>query len=82
MIQQSHSWACLEKTTIQKEGATPVSTASLFTIVKHENNQNAHQKRRHKEDMVHKHNGILLSQKKGRNAICSNTDDPRDCHTE
>ena len=36
-----------------------------------------------KEDVVHIYNGILLSHKKERNnAICSNTDGPRDCHTE
>ena len=35
-----------------------------------------------KEDVVCIYNGILLSQKKWDNAICSNTDEPRDCHTE
>ena len=36
-----------------------------------------------KEDMVHIYNGILLSHKKEwNNAICSNMDGPRDCHTE
>ena len=36
-----------------------------------------------KEDVVHIHNGILLSHKKEQNnAICSNIDGPRDCHTE
>ena len=35
-----------------------------------------------KEDMVHTYNGILLSHKKEHNAICSNIDGPRDCHTE
>ena len=33
--------------------------------------------------MVHMYNGILLSHKKEQNnAICSNMDRPRDCHTE
>ena len=33
--------------------------------------------------MVHTYNGILLSHKKERNnAICSDMDGPRDCHTE
>ena len=33
--------------------------------------------------MVHVYNGILLShQKQKNNAICSNTDATRDCHTE
>ena len=36
-----------------------------------------------KEDVVYIYNGILLSHKKERNnAICSNMDGPRDCHTE
>ena len=36
-----------------------------------------------KEDVVHIYNGILLSHKKEQdNAICSNMDGRRDCHTE
>ena len=36
-----------------------------------------------KEDVTHIYNGILLSHKKEwNNAICSNMDGPRDCHTE
>ena len=37
-----------------------------------------------KEDAVHIYNGILLNHKKKKiiNAICSNMDGPRDCHTE
>ena len=36
-----------------------------------------------KEDVVHIYNGILLSHKEEQNnAICSNMDGPRDCHTE
>ena len=35
-----------------------------------------------KEDVVCTHNGMLLSHKKESNAICSNMDGPRDCHTE
>ena len=35
------------------------------------------------EGVVHIYNGILLSHKKeGNNAICSNVDATRDCHTE
>ena len=35
------------------------------------------------EDVVHIYDGILLSNKKEQNnAICSNMDGPRDCHTE
>ena len=36
-----------------------------------------------KEDVVHIYNGILLShEKEQNNAICSNMDGPRNCHTE
>jgi len=36
-----------------------------------------------KKDGVHRYNGILFSHKKEwNNAICSNMDGPRDCHTE
>ena len=36
-----------------------------------------------KEDVVHIYNGILLSHKiEWNNAICSNMDGPRDCHTK
>ena len=36
-----------------------------------------------KEEVVYIHNGIFLSHKKEwNNAICSNMDGPRDCHTE
>ena len=36
-----------------------------------------------KEDVVHRYNGIFLSHKKEQNnAICSNMDGPRGCHTE
>ena len=37
----------------------------------------------HKEEVVHVHNGILLSHKKKQNwVICSEVDGPRVCHTE
>ena len=36
-----------------------------------------------KEDVVYIHNGILLNHKKEQNnAICSNVDAARDCHTK
>ena len=36
-----------------------------------------------KEEMVHIHNGILLSDNKEQNwVICSDVDEPRVCHTE
>ena len=40
-------------------------------------------RRMDKEDVVHIYNGILLSHKNEQNnAICSNMDGSRDCHTE
>ena len=40
-------------------------------------------RRMDKEDMIHIYNGILLShEKEQNNAICSNMDGSRDCHTE
>ena len=36
----------------------------------------------HKEDVVNIYTGILLSHKKRNNAICSNMNGPKDCHTE
>ena len=40
-------------------------------------------RRMNKEDVVHIYNGILLRHKKEqKNAICSNMNGPRDCHTE
>ena len=40
-------------------------------------------KKKHKEDVVHVYNGILLSHKKEWNwAICRDVDESRDCHTE
>ena len=35
-----------------------------------------------KEDVAHIYNGTLLAIKKWNNAICSNIDGPRDCHTK
>ena len=35
-----------------------------------------------KEDMVHIHNGILLSHKKWNWVMCRDLDGPQDCHTE
>ena len=36
-----------------------------------------------KEDVAHIYNGILLSHKKKQNSIiCSDVDEPRDCHSE
>ena len=34
MIQQSHSWACIQTTVIQKDTCTPMFIAALFTTAK------------------------------------------------
>ena len=45
MIQQSHSWAYVQRKTVQKDTRTPVFTAALFAIARtaHGSNLNAHQ---------------------------------------
>ena len=35
-----------------------------------------------KEDVVYVHNGVLLSHKRMKYAVCSNTDEPRDYHAK
>ena len=36
-----------------------------------------------KEDVIHLYNGVLFNDKREwNNAVCSNKDEPRDCHTE
>ena len=74
----------LKKTIIQKDLCTPMFIAALFTIARAWNNLKLSINRgMDKEDVVHIYNGILLSHKKEQNnAICSNMDGPRDCHTE
>ena len=53
-------------------------TGALFTTAK-----TWEQPREMDRDVIHTHNGILLSRQKERNnAICSNMDGPRDDHTE
>ena len=34
MTQQPHSWACLQKTVIEKGSCIPIFTAALFTVAK------------------------------------------------
>ena len=74
-----------EKTIIPKDTCTPMFIAALFTIAKTWNQPKCPSTdgRIKDKDEVHIHNGILLSHKKQRNnAICSDMDGPRDCHTE
>ena len=70
----------LEKTVITKDTGTPMFTAELFTIAKTWKSINGGMD---KEDAVYIYNEILLHQKKEQNnAICSNVNELRDCHTE
>ena len=73
----------LRKTEL-KETCSPTLTAALFTIARTCKQPKCSINREmDKEDVVHIYNGISLNHKKEQNnAICSNTDGPRDCHTE
>ena len=71
---------CPEKNIIQKDTCTPVFIAALFTIAKTWKQPKC--PLTDKEDVVNKYDGILLSQKKWNNAICSNMDGPIDYHTK
>ena len=39
-------------------------------------------RRMDKEDVVYVHNGVLLSHKRMKYTVCSNTDEPRDYHAK
>ena len=71
------------KTLIRKDTCTPVFIAALFTIAKTwKQPKFPSTDEMDKENVVHIHNGILLSHKKEwKNAICSNMDGHRDYHT-
>ena len=72
-----------EKSVVQEDTYTPVFIAALFTIAKTWKQPKCPSTGMDKEDVVHIYNGILLSHKKEwNNAIFSNMDGPRDCHTE
>ena len=51
----------LEKNMTQKDTCIPMFTAALFTIAKTETTQMSIHRGMGKEDVVHLHNGILLS---------------------
>ena len=83
MTQRFHCWGYIypEKTTTEKGTCTPVFISALFTIAKTWKQSICPLRDRctDKEDAVHIYNGILLSHNKEQNnAICSNTDGPRD----
>ena len=70
------------KNIIQKDTCTPMFIAALFTIAKTWK-QPVHGRRMDKENVVCIYHVILLSHKREwNNAICSNTDGPRDYHTK
>ena len=54
-------------------------TAALFTIAKTWKQSMFTDRGMDKEDVVHIYNSDV---KKWNNAICSNMDEPRECHTE
>ena len=86
MIRQSHSWALIWTKLNSKRYMHPnVYKSTVYnTVAQHmETTCMCIYKWMDKEEVVHTHNGIVLSQKKERNnAICSNMDGPRECHTE
>ena len=66
-----------EKNMVQKDACTPMYIVALFTTAK-----TWKQPKCLSTDVVYIYNGILLSHKEWNNAICSNTDGPRDYHTK
>ena len=63
----------LDKNIIQEDACTPMFIAALFTIA--QTGKQPKSPSMDKEDVVHKHNGILLSHKKEQNsAVCSYMD--------
>ena len=57
-------------------------TAALFTTaLDMEATLNVHDRGMDKENVVHTYDGILVSRKREWDAICSNTDAPRDYYT-
>ena len=85
MTQQSHSWAYTRrKYIIRKDACTPMFIVALFIIARTWKQPECPSTEEWIKRMcTYIYNGILLSHKKEQNnAICSNVDGPRDCHTE
>ena len=74
----------LDRTIIWKDTCTPVLTATLFTIAKTWQQPKSPLTEEWIKKMWHKYTMGYYSaiRKEWSNAICSNTDGPRDCHTE
>ena len=72
-----------EKTMTQKDTCTPMFIATIFAIAKTWKQPQCPLTGVDQEDVVHIHNGILLSHQKERNnGICSNMDGPRNYHAK
>ena len=61
MTVQSHSWAYIPRKAWPQNTHTPVFTAALFTTDKTWEQPTCLSTRMDKEDVAHKHKGILLS---------------------
>ena len=73
----------VERPIIQKDRCPPVFTEELFTIAKAWKQLKCPPTGEWiKEGVVHIYNGILLSPEKGKHAICSHVDGPRDHHSK
>ena len=72
-----------EETKIERDTCVPLFIAALFTIVRTWKQSRCPPTDEDKEVMVHIHNGILLSHKKGHIWVSSNeVDQPRTYYTE
>ena len=73
----------LEKALIWKDTCTIKFIVAQFTIIRQGSNVNVHNRWKDKEEVIQKHNGILLSHEEEWNtAIGSSIDGPRDYHTK
>ena len=80
MIQQSHSWACIWiKPITQKDKRTPVSTAALVTTARTWKQPKCPST---EEWIKMWYIYYSATNKEWNNALCSDMDGPRDCHTE
>ena len=84
MIQQSHSWAYTQrKTIIQKDACTPMFIAALFTIARTWKQLKCPSTEEWlKMWYIYAMEYYSAIKKEQNNAIFSNVDIPRDCHTE
>ena len=85
MAQQSHSWACIweKKPFFEKNTCISVFTAPLFTIAKIGKQPKCPSTEERIKKIWYIYNGILCSNKKEQNnAIYSNMNGSRDCHTK